>query len=153
MSKLILRFKAPMMSFGSETIGNYRPTELAPTKSAIIGLIAGGLGYDYGDSRIDDLSNALQMTSKFINHRQSLGRMRDFQIVHYVNPTKSTGKFEPGGKLVDKFYLTDGAFEVTLTGKRQLLKKCEDAIKHPYYTPYLGRRCCPIAGVIQTELI
>ena len=58
MSTLLLRLKGPMQSWGVSSKFDTRTTERAPSKSAIIGMLACALGRRRNES-IDDL-NALR---------------------------------------------------------------------------------------------
>jgi len=137
MSTLLLRFKAPMQSWGICAKFDSRSTERVPSKSAVIGMIAGALGRRRNES-LDDLA-ALYFGVRVDNEGQLL---RDFQTAK--NPNKKTSVYGKPGIYRD--YLADAAFLVGLEGDDELLKKVEDAIKHPVFPIFLGRRSCPPEG-------
>lgn len=140
MAQLVLNFSAPQASWGTEAIGTYRTTKTKPTKSAIIGLVASALGYRRGDKRISELFDNLNFEVIGSSYESLL---EDYQLIHY-DPKKSP-------KIAHKEYLTNVHCKVVLIGDSTLLHKIEDAIKHPYFAPYLGRRNCPPAGIIKTS--
>ena len=60
--KLKLVCSAMLQSWRIRSLGpSQRYTELAPTKSGIIGMIACALGYERNDKRIDVLANSTEL--------------------------------------------------------------------------------------------
>lgn len=137
MSTLLLRFMAPMQSWGISAKFDSRSTERIPSKSAVIGMIAGALGRRRNES-IDDL-NTLRFGVRVDREGQLL---RDFQTAK--NPNKKTSVYGKPGIYRD--YLADAAFLVGLEGDDERLKMIENAIKHPVFPIFLGRRSCPPEG-------
>ncbi len=137
MSTLLLRFKAPMQSWGISAKFDSRSTERVPSKSAVIGMIAGALGRKRNES-LDDLT-VLRFGVRVDNEGRLL---RDFQTAK--NPNKKTSVYGKPGIYRD--YLADAAFLVALEGDDDLLEKVENAIKHPVFPIFLGRRSCPPEG-------
>lgn len=137
MSTLLLRFKAPMQSWGIRAKFDSRSTERVPSKSAVIGLIAGALGRRRSEP-IDDL-NTLRFGVRVDNEGRLL---RDFQTAK--NPNKKTSVYGKPGIYRD--YLADAAFLVGLEGDDSLLNDIDYAIKHPVFPIFLGRRSCPPEG-------
>ena len=131
MSTLLLRLKGPMQSWGISSKFDTRTTERAPSKSAIIGMIAGALGRRRNES-IDDL-NAIRFGVR-IDDEGKL--MRDYH----------TAKSAKSAYVTHRYYLADAAFLVGLEGEDDFLKRIEDALKHPYFPLFLGRRSCPPEG-------
>jgi len=58
---LHLRLEAPLQSWGDHSRWYYRDTASEPTKSGIIGLISNALGYERGDSNIEQLDKDLKI--------------------------------------------------------------------------------------------
>lgn len=54
-STVLIRLAAPMQSWGNQPRGAYRASNIRPTKSGVLGLVANALGRDYRDN-IDDLA-------------------------------------------------------------------------------------------------
>lgn len=131
MSTLLLQLKAPMQSWGISAKFDSRSTERVPSKSAIIGMIAGALGKKR-NAPIDDL-NVLRFGVR-IDKEGIL--MRDFHTAHNTSDAYVTVRD----------YLADAAFLVGLEGKQELLETIEFALKHPVYPIFLGRRSCPPEG-------
>ena len=139
MSTLLLQFKAPMQSWGICAKFDNRSTEYVPSKSAVIGMIAGALGRKRNES-VDDLNNL-----RFGVRVDKEGKvMHDFQTAK--NPNKKTSVYGKPGIYRD--YLEDAAFLVGVEGTDAFLQTIEYALKHPVFPIFLGRRSCPPAGQV-----
>lgn len=131
MNTLLLRLKAPMQSWGISAKFDRRSTERVPSKSAIIGMIAGALGRKRNEP-VEDLN-----TLRFGVRVDKEGHlMRDFQ----------TAKSVSDAYISSRYYLSDAAFLVGLEGNRALLETIDQALKSPVYPIFLGRRSCPPEG-------
>jgi CRISPR system Cascade subunit CasD len=131
MPTLLLRLAAPMQSWGVESNFEIRRTEGFPTKSGVIGMIAAALGRSRNES-LDDL-NKLNFGIRVDREGQII---EDFQI--------AKGKAEKDTYLTRRNYLSDAVFLVGLESENSdFLKGIEDALKHPVYPLFLGRRSCP----------
>ena len=56
------------------------------------------------------------------------------------NTADGTGK--EALPLMDKEYILDGDFSVTVRGKEDDVLKAAEALRHPIFPLYLGRKCC-----------
>lgn len=145
MSTLLLRLAGPLQSWGDSSRFTRRQTRDEPTKSGIIGLLAGAQGRRRSDS-VEDL-----LALRFGVRVDQPGRlMRDFQTAQRWQ----TGARMP---LSFRYYLADAVFVAAVEGERALLDGLEAALKAPAFPPYLGRRSCPPAapiaqGVVEAEL-
>lgn len=149
MKTLTIKLKAPMMSFGNESKWLYRTTYLMPSKSMVIGLIGAALGYRRGDQRINDL-NQLNFA---VRADQPGDLMTDYQIVQYrdfLASGKLKNKLEPP-KQSYRDYLQNALFMAAVSGNDGFIDQIDHALHHPKFSLYLGRRSCPIAGVIETQ--
>ncbi len=133
MATLLLRLKAPMQSWGISAKFDRRSTERAPSKSAVIGLIAAALGRKRNEP-IDDL-NALKFGVR-IDAEGTL--LRDYQ----------TAKSKKSAYVTHRFYLADAAFLAGVEGDDALLQKIDAALHAPVFPLFLGRRSCPPEGRI-----
>lgn len=131
MYTLLLRLHAPLQSWGSESVYDNRETDDMPTKSGVIGMLAAALGRKRTDS-LEDLAEL-----KFGVRVDCQGtRLNDFQI------TQMGGKLN--ANLSNKVYLSDAIFLVGLSCENEeFLKVLEDALLHPKFILFLGRRSCP----------
>ncbi|MGY5128476.1 type I-E CRISPR-associated protein Cas5/CasD [Streptomyces nigrescens] len=136
MSVLLLRLAGPLQAWGSAARFARRTTENAPTKSGIIGLLAGA----QGRSREADLSDLASLRFG-VRIDQPGTRLRDFQTAHHAD----SGKAMP---LSERFYLADAVFVAAVEGEPGLIDELHAAVREPAYLPYLGRRSCPPARPI-----
>lgn len=158
---LILRLDGPMQSWGTHTYEDYRPSNLFPTRSALVGLLAACLGIDRNDrEKLNALAQGLDLTvrvdqapfrpenlEKDRHTRKTPLKMTDY---HTVLEARRANRAPKSGETIEtrREYLFDASFTVAISEKREPVYRL-DAIathlKRPVYTPFLGRRSCPIA--------
>lgn len=138
MATLLLRLAAPLQAWGSSSKFNIRTTEREPTKSGIIGMIAAAMGFQRNAPMpmLETLSSL-----RFGVRVDREGKLlRDFHMVH----EQKQGKGKVDSHLTERYYFSDAVFLVALETKdAALLQKVADALKHPVYPLFLGRRSCP----------
>ncbi|WP_432969409.1 type I-E CRISPR-associated protein Cas5/CasD [Dactylosporangium sp. CA-233914] len=131
MSVLLLRLAGPMQAWGAGSRFARRGTEIAPTKSGVIGLLAAAKGI----RRTDPLTDLLGL--EFGVRLDQPGQvMRDFQTARSLDGRTSA-------PLTYRFYLADAAFLAAVSGDRSLLDGLDQALRRPHFPLYLGRRSCP----------
>lgn len=134
MSCLVLRLSGPLQSWGVSSRFVRRTTEAHPTKSGVLGLLAAAAGR----RRTDPIEDLLGL--QFGVRVDQPGRLvRDFQTAHSLDGTQAM-------PLSYRFYLADAAFLAVVEGDENLIDKLDDALHHPVFPLYLGRRSCPPAG-------
>lgn len=142
MRTLTMKLQAPLMSWG--TIDGYqrRDTDTHPTKSGVLGLVGAMLGRERGEDMSD--LNTLRYGCRTIKPGTFLDDLQTMGV-------RADGKPNP---LQTKQYLMDAAFLVGLEAPddNPILDRILDAVGHPVYTPYLGRRACPPAGPIEARI-
>ena len=132
MSTLLLRFAGPMQAWGADSRFDIRKTNREPTKSGVVGLLAAALGMRR-DEPLDELA-ALRFGVR-VDREGVL--LRDFHMV----------KGEKSSYVTTRYYLCDAAFLVGLYSRDEaLMERLEDAVRHPAYPLFLGRRSCPPEG-------
>lgn len=130
MTVLLLRLAGPLQAWGVKSRFTVRATELAPTKSGVIGMLAAAVGR----RRTDPLEDLLAL--RFGVRKDQPGKIvRDFQTARPLS-----GKPLP---LSNRYYLSDGVFLAGIEGDRALLEGLDEALRHPAFPLYLGRRSCP----------
>ncbi|MGP3749871.1 type I-E CRISPR-associated protein Cas5/CasD [Streptomyces sp. IBSNAI001] len=142
MSVLALRLAGPLQSWGASARFTRRTTESAPTKSAVIGMLAAAAGIDRGD---DTGLTPLAALRFAVRIDQPGTRVRDFQTAHHG----ASGKSMP---LSERFYLADAVFVAAVEGDPTLLAGLHAALRNPVYAPFLGRRSCPPAQPVDLGL-
>ena len=139
MSVLLLRLAAPMQAWGARSRFTVRETETAPTKSGILGMLAAAAGRRRTDP-IEDL-----LTLRFGVRKDQPGRViRDYHTAHPAREKHTT--------LSERYYLADAVFLAGLEGDEGLVSGLDDALRHPVFPLYLGRRSCPPAQPVSLGL-
>jgi CRISPR system Cascade subunit CasD len=140
MTALLLRLAAPLQSWGTSSRFNRRSTDRAPSKSGIIGLLAAA----QGRRRTDPLEELLGLRLA-VRTEQAGTVERDFQTAtrHGAHTPVSVST---------RHYLADAVFLAAVEGDQALLESLQDALRHPHFPLYLGRRSCPPIGRVEYGL-
>lgn len=153
--KLKLVCSAMLQSWRIQGLGpRDRYTELHPTKSGIVGMIACALGYGRGDPRIQQLFNRTELylakssqlicDTKNISH-PSIDTLIDFQVARApkVGMQTADGKKRiVEATLIYKEYIVNHSFVLYLVSDGNTLHTIEEALKNPVWQYYLGSKCC-----------
>lgn len=146
---LVIRLAGPLQSWGVQSQFNVRRTGSEPTKSGIVGLLAAAEGRRRSDP-IEDLL-ALSMGVR-TDYAGSL--LRDYHTVSdlFGRPLLSASITGRGAQkrtqpqkrthVTERFYLEDAVFVVAVTGPESLLIELSEALRHPCFPLFLGRRSC-----------
>lgn len=141
MKTLLIKLSGPMQSWGNEATFEWRTSHHAPTKSAIIGMIAAALGLRRTDERIAKLNEL-----KYAVRIDQPGKMTtDYQTVHYRFKTRVNTK------VTNREYLQDAVFVVAVGSEdKALIETIALALERPKFALFLGRRAFPLTGVLET---
>ena len=171
MDVLILRFDAPLMSFGSVAIDHHNPTDLFPGASLLTGLFANALGWTHGENeKLDALQARLVFAARWDVYPEAL---RDYHTVDLGTPhmrepgwtTRGEPEHRKGGTagymthVRFRHYWANGVLTVAVALRNRKVPGIEDlesALKRPARPLFLGRKAClpstPIlAGRIRTQ--
>lgn len=139
MKTLVLKLSGPMQSWGTSSDFDIRHTDLYPSKSAIVGLLAACLGYKRNDQENLDKLRQIDFALR-IDQRGQI--TKDFQAVKKWEAL--TGKKANDNKysyITDRYYIEDGVFLVAISHQDEnYMDQIHESIKRPYFQPYLGRR-------------
>ena len=131
MSVLLLRLAGPLQSWGVKSRFTVRGTELAPTKSGVIGMLAAAVGR----RRTDPIEDLLSL--RFGVRKDQPGTvLRDFHTARTLDGKQSM-------PLSERYYLADAVYLAAIEGEKTLLEGLDVAVRHPVFPLYLGRRSCP----------
>lgn len=145
---LILKLEGVMQAWGGHTFEDSRPSELFPTRSGLLGLLAACLGID----RTDHQSQAALAASVTFAVRVDCHpvKMTDYHTVQNARRNysglKSSDTIQTWRDYVVDAKLS-ARYTVAITNTEQpaiALAEIEQAVKKPVFTPFLGRRSCPI---------
>ncbi|MGV1004387.1 MAG: type I-E CRISPR-associated protein Cas5/CasD [Candidatus Nanopelagicales bacterium] len=140
MTTLLLRLAGPLQAWGTRSRFAYRMTDMQPSKSAILGLLAAASGR----RRTDPIEDLLDM--RFGVRRDQPGRViTDFQTARSLDGSRTM-------PLTHRYYLADAVFVAAVEGPGDLVAGLHEALSTPQFPLYLGRRSCPPARRIPLGL-
>lgn len=164
MDCLILRFDAPLMSFGAVVVDQLNPTWRFPGKSMLVGLLGNALGWDHRDvDRLQALQERLRFAARWDAEPSPL---TDYQTVDLGQPclvdtgwtTRGRREDRKGGSAATsthqrwRDYWANGVTTVALTLDGEgapTLDDLEQALKVPARPLFIGRKpCLPAAPIL-----
>lgn len=135
MATLLLRLAAPLQAWGADSKFETRKTNREPTKSGVIGLLAAALGL-----RRDESEGLARLTGLRFGVR--VEREGQLLVDYHIAKTQD----EKNSYVTYRHYLQDAVFLAGLESEdAALLLQLQDALQHPAFPLYLGRRSCPPA--------
>jgi len=144
---LMLRLHGVMQSWGGHTYEDYRPSLLFPTRSSLEGLLGACLGIDRDDSKNQKaLSTNFSYAVRTDEAPYPVRKITDFHTV--MEARKVDGSSNKNPVVSRREYLCDASFTVALRFNENASFARNDIIKalqKPVYTPFLGRRSCPLS--------
>ncbi|NEG89753.1 type I-E CRISPR-associated protein Cas5/CasD [Bifidobacterium aerophilum] len=146
MPVLLMRLAAPMQSWGASSRFTRRETEMMPTKSGVIGMLAAalGIGRDEPLTRFAGLRFGVRVD-------QPGTVMSDFHTAEDLKNERPGSSKKEMLPLSVRYYLQDAVFLVGVESRDgNELERYRRALASPYYPIFLGRRSCPPDGPIQT---
>ncbi len=175
MNALILRFDAPLMSFGGVMVDQHGPTDRFPGLAMLTGLFANALGYQHGDF---ELLQALQARIRYAArwdlepepvvdyHTVDLGQPKMKGYAEGKEPLGWTTRGKPEGRgkgdatkethIRYRHYWANGimTLAVALEGDDvPNLDDLEHALHRPARPLFLGRKTClPAAPILLTKI-
>lgn len=158
---LILKLQGVMQAWGEHTFEGLRPSANFPTRSALIGLLAACLGIDRNDrTQQQALADSFLYAVRQDSHKQIWSMYTDELVSKQLNMIKMTdyhtvkdaredyvGLKSHETIVTQREYLLDATFTIAIwniDNAAYSLDKLQSAVCQPRYTPFLGRRSCPI---------
>jgi CRISPR system Cascade subunit CasD len=132
MPTLLLRMRAPMMSWGDHSRFTIRDTRREPTKSAVIGLLCAALGRPRWEP-VHDLA-ALKMGVRV--NQEGLVQCDYHTIMDSIKSSGGRGDTV----LSDRYYVADADYWVGLEGDFDQLTTLDNALQNPCWQLYFGRK-------------
>jgi CRISPR system Cascade subunit CasD len=134
MHTLLLRFAAPMQSWGVQSRFTVRDTGREPSKSGVVGLLCAALGRPRSEP-VHDLAELIMGVRV---DREGVVEM-DFHTAKDVY--KAHGGKPKKTEISRRYYLADAAFLVGLESENMdFLIKLQAALRNPHWPLYLGRK-------------
>lgn len=162
---LTFRLYAPLASWGETAVGGTRPTADHPTRSAILGLVAGALGLKREDAASHrQLDEALGLAIYAWTTGHLLRDYHTIQTPHqrrgeqYRTRADELNASTVGTVLSQRDYRCDALFDICLwrwpkAPEGVTLSGIAEALRQPMFPPYLGRKSCPPAMPLNPRLI
>ncbi len=160
---LVFQLYAPLAAWGGQAVGQERPSDDHPSRSALLGLLAAALGI-----RRDEEAEhrALSHACRFGVKLPAPGlALRDFHTIQVPPSAKKQQHLqtrrdelrEPkvGTMLSFRSYRQDAVSIVAVTSgdERYSPDRLHDALLEPVFPLYLGRKACPPALPLNPEVI
>ena len=146
MKTIILKFSGPLQSWGIGSHLETRDTSRYPTKSAVVGIIGGALGYRRNETerlqRLNELSFGVRIEQKGT-------LLKDYHIARSANQTYVT----------NRYYLQDAVFLTMISHEdSSWVDAVAKALAYPVFPLYMGRRSVPVdseffQGVVEGDLL
>jgi CRISPR system Cascade subunit CasD len=132
MPTLLLRMRAPMMSWGDHSRFTIRDTRREPTKSAVIGLLCAALGRPRWEPVYDlaDLKMGVRV------NQEGLVQCDYHTVMDSIRSSGSKGDTV----LSDRYYVADADYWVGLEGDSAKLTELDTALQNPCWQLYFGRK-------------
>lgn len=160
---LILRLDGPMQAWGTHTFEDFRPSNLYPTRSGLLGLLGACLGLERSDLvGQTQLAASVEFTVRVDSQIPRPGKVQpvakpgiklpDFHTV--MDARKVDGSANKFPVVSRREYLFDAAFTVAVGSRPDAIVSLDhiaDALRRPCYTPTLGRRSCPLTRPLLEE--
>ncbi|KAF0119380.1 MAG: CRISPR-associated protein [Rhodospirillaceae bacterium] len=167
---LIFRLYGPLATWGDIAVGERRAGFSRPGKSAALGIVAAALGIERADKdRQDRLAGGYGFAVRIDAPGQSLrdyhtaqtARRSDIKKLLKADPRPLTRKRllsveDPETILSQRDYLADALATVALWSRAEApydLVVIREALLHPRFALYLGRKSCPPALPLAPQVI
>lgn len=164
MDCLILRFDAPLMSFGAVVVDQNNPTWRFPGTSMLTGLLGNALGWDHRDAdKLQTLQNRLRFAARWDAEPEALA---DYQTVDLgqsfmvdtgwttrgKREDRKGGPASTGTHIRYRDYWANGLATVALSLAGEgdpNLEDIEQALRRPARPLFIGRKpCLPAAPLL-----
>lgn len=171
MNVLLMRFDAPLLSFGGTVVDAKNITDEMPSRSMITGLLGNALGYDHRD--VNELARLQERMRVFARRDLEGARVMDFQTVDLGHDFMEEGwttwgraEGREGGSAASgthiryRHHLADSIYTIALTlaadAEAPTVADLDVALNAPARPLFLGRKAClpstPISmGVVEAN--
>lgn len=142
MNTLLIRFCAPMQSWGTQSRFTVRDTGFEPSKSGTLGLLCAALGIDREDDVGLQLLTALRMGVRVDKEGALRVDFHTAQDIMKADGNKPKKPKDPKySSLSNRYYLADACFIVGLESEDlALLERIHAALQKPRWALFLGRK-------------
>lgn len=161
---LVFQLYGAMAAWGDIAVGEHRPSQGHPSKSAIMGLLAAALGIRREEEEQHQVLNQNYGVAVCVQTSGEI--LRDYHTIQVPSGKRTyatrrdelrTDDLNLNTILSQRDYRMDAVYQVAIWGKEKNLtiglEQLGQALKHPVFTLYLGRKSCPLSLPLQPKLI
>lgn len=152
---LLFRLYGPMAAWGDTAVGEFRPSQSHPSRTAVLGILAAALGIrrDQEDELIA-LDGSVHVAIRLDMPGEPLRDYHTTQVapagkkLHYYTRADETASTRLHTILSQRDYRTDCGASVALqpvVSDPSPLRSWQEALRSPALPLYLGRKSCPLA--------
>ena len=144
---LFLRLEGPLQSWGERARWSVRDSAPEPTKSGIVGLLGCALGVA-DDESLRAISQGVRMgvrcdrPGRRIIDYHTVGGGYDHPMLLTAQGKPKISSGRPHTEQTWRHYLSDASFLVAVQGEPDLIARLAEALQHPHWPIYLGRKAC-----------
>ena len=152
---LLFRLYGPMATWGDIAVGEYRPSQAHPSRTAVLGLLAAALGIRRDrEEELIGLDRSVRLAMRLDIPGELLRDYHTTQVapagkkLHYYTRSDETKSDKLHTILSQRDYRTDSGASIalqTLDGDTSRLRAWQQALKTPALPLFLGRKSCPLA--------
>lgn len=160
---LIIKLQGAMQAWGGHSYEDFRPSHVFPTRSAVLGLLAACIGIERDDILNRERLNAslfrltVRTDTRYLegsNRPLKMHKITDFHTVQ--NARKVDAAARKDAIVSRREYLCDTVFSIAMVFDQEQgysLDDIKQALQKPYYTPFLGRKSCPLQRPLYEAVI
>ena len=157
---IVFTLAAPMGAFGDLAGHEWRSSGVWPARSAILGLVGAALGVRRDDTSAQEALAGWRVAVSVLSRGVAFRDFHTVQAVSTARIKRPVTRREALGALgstdnpliTRRDYRTDCAFGVALWGGT-LVAEIREALVRPRFTPYLGRKGCPLSAPMAPRVV
>jgi len=160
---LLFHLYGPMAAWGDTAVGEFRPSQDHPSRTAILGLVAAALGILRDqEERLLALDRACRVAIRLDAPGELLRDYHTTQVppqqrkVRHYTRREELAADKLHTILSQRDYRTDSAATCALAlnpGATLTLEEIEQALRRPTLPLYLGRKSCPLALPLAPKIV
>lgn len=160
---LLFRLYGPMAAWGDTAVGEFRPSQAHPSRTAVLGLLAAALGIrrDQEEALLEldrsvHLAMRLDMPGELLRDYHTTQTAPAGKKLHYYTRADETASPKLHTILSQRDYRTDSGASIalqSLAADPVQLRNWQQALKTPALPLYLGRKSCPLALPLGPQIV
>ncbi|MFC0224928.1 type I-E CRISPR-associated protein Cas5/CasD [Serratia aquatilis] len=163
---LLFQLYAPLASWGAAAVGEVRHTEVIPTRSALLGLLAAALGIAREqEERLNQFNQHYHFAVLPLSSREQW--LRDYHTIGVPRENKKRTYYtrrdeltlipeDVGTMLSSREYRCDAYYLIAVRetpDAPETIESLAQALLTPIFPLYLGRKSCPLALPLSPKIV